>query len=299
MRKYLGNSLGMGLFILWAWGSLPSYARDPDAPIFDLKDSQPSSRNLKISQIRDGGENLNLPPGKPVLFITHATRFYDDRAAAKSGIDQAVSVFKTMNWPILYLNDPYMPSYAADGHPTADICSTGGEHQIPLKTGHIFIAGGFYDACAERTALEAVRSAFGNLRRGDSKTPPRVVLHYVVNAMYYWRKQPRAPLEKNAPQEALSHIESLGFVDRMSLAVGGKNLEIELFLENRYLKTIRRGSGPSPSVLVIRLTTSQSLKRNPLGYDDAFQDIVLMRGVVPADILEKSSAFHQARTWRK
>lgn len=138
----------------------------------------------------DRGGALVLPADKPVLFVTHASKAFDKKEAAKAGIVASVRAFIGKGWPVVYLNnhdaalfDSYLPPLS----PVVDLQSEDGAHAIPVPTRRIAIAGGFIDekdGCARRTVLSALETALaGQLRAGVKE--PGLTATFVKDALYH------------------------------------------------------------------------------------------------------------------
>jgi len=189
--------------------------------------------------LRDGGATLELPAGKPVLFVTHASgaRGLDENSTAKPGIDRAVARFKSLGWPVIYLvncEDDH-PLYMDDKKPTATICSTSGEHQVRVTTPDIYLAGGFLKLCANSTAEDAVLSAL--------ESHAEVNLTILTDAVYTGFPIPTT-LKFNASRQYEPDL----FYSDLFAFWGGEPLDApyvtDLYRENRFLKTTWRPKNP-------------------------------------------------------
>ncbi|MBI4064703.1 MAG: hypothetical protein HY401_10455 [Elusimicrobia bacterium] len=212
----------------------------------------------------DGGQSLALPPDKPVLFVTHGTAGYDFGSQAKKGIDRLVRVFKTQNWPVLYLNDcchpKEYPPYMKDSKVTAEICSDDGNHNVTPVGRHIVLTGGNYDECARRTFTNAVKNGFAYQIR-HNQAHPVLVVHYVLDALYSKWGNLKEELEKhgidfNDPKSYLLASQLL----RQGFPWHDESYRTQLYYENLFLETTGSNNENSP-LLIIRLTTSETLEK--------------------------------------
>ncbi|HAH31238.1 MAG TPA: hypothetical protein DCL44_02870 [Elusimicrobia bacterium] len=114
-----------------------------------------------------------LPAALPEnpLIVVHASRFFDEKAIAASGINAVVAQFKAQQRPVIYLlNDQsargYSDWYPGDRAPDYEMFSAGGEHNLPMSGDEVTIAGGFFGSydgsrgCQTLAARDAIRMHF-------------------------------------------------------------------------------------------------------------------------------------------
>lgn len=125
-----------------------------------------------------------------VLMITHATTAFDRELSAAHGIDQLVSEFKAKGRPVIYLvsdqsKEGYQNWYTKDRSPDFEIFSEGGEHNLPIQSNEVTIAGGFFgstdtlNGCHALSVKDAIRMHF-------EKTDSPITIHIPIKATYFY-----------------------------------------------------------------------------------------------------------------
>lgn len=221
---------------------------------------------------QDGGASLSLPAGRPLLFVTHGAAGMDRKSVAKAGIDRAVRVFRSLSWPVLYLiccPDGKLPitreqcaPYMEDRRPTAHLCSTLGNHKVRVTTAHIFIAGGSDDACAKSSAWDAAESALAHLSRRRASRRPAVTLHFLADAMWSSRALEDGPpplLFSDYGQEVMRRSLEARYASFPRYSA--HKPEVRLYQEGTFVKRLASGDSPDSPLLIIRLTTTESLAK--------------------------------------
>lgn len=141
---------------------------------------------------QDGMENLGKITGQHILIVTHATTEFDQDKSAAAGIDQLVGEFKAKAQPVIYLvsdqsEQGYQRWYTTDRSPDFEVFSEGGEHNLPLSSNEVTIAGGFFgstdtlNGCHALTVKDAIRMHFET-----SNTP--LTVHIPIKATYFYQE---------------------------------------------------------------------------------------------------------------
>lgn len=116
-------------------------------------------------------ENIHLVANQHALIVVHATTEFDEQQTAAPGINQLVQEFKSQARPVIYLvsnqsTKGYGQWYTADRSPTFEVFSEGGEHNLPIATNEVTIAGGFWgstdtmNGCQTLAVKDAIRMHF-------------------------------------------------------------------------------------------------------------------------------------------
>lgn len=109
-------------------------------------------------------------PDNP-LIVVHTTKFFDEDATAKAGVDATVAAFKAEGRPVIYLvhdqsETGYADFYPADRSPDYELFSAGGENNLPLRADSVTVAGGFFGSydgargCHTLAVRDAIRMHF-------------------------------------------------------------------------------------------------------------------------------------------
>lgn len=101
-----------------------------------------------------------LVDAESVLIVTHASSAYDPRYASKRGVDEAVSLARSRNMPVLYLEneDTSERYFAADCAPDYRIFSEDGELPLDLRSSDVYVVGGHIELCLARTLQDVLAS---------------------------------------------------------------------------------------------------------------------------------------------
>lgn len=101
-----------------------------------------------------------LVDNEAVLIVTHASSAYDPRYATKRGVDEAVSLARSRNMPVLYLENEETSEryFAEDCAPDYRIFSEDGELPLDVRSTDVYVAGGHIELCLARTLQDIVAS---------------------------------------------------------------------------------------------------------------------------------------------
>lgn len=141
---------------------------------------------------RVSSENLSSIANQHVLIITHATTEFDQDQSAAAGIDQLVGEFKAKGRPVIYLvsdqsEQGYQRWYTTDRSPDFEVFSEGGEHNLPISSNEVTIAGGFFgstdtlNGCHALTVKDTIRMHF------EISNAPLTV-HIPIKATYFYEE---------------------------------------------------------------------------------------------------------------
>ncbi|HTL11026.1 MAG TPA: hypothetical protein VL588_00980 [Bdellovibrionota bacterium] len=137
------------------------------------------------------------------LVVTHASRMFDSGGRIAPALDEWISDFKGRGQQVIYLmsDDRLEDStwLTSDRSPTAAVASTGGEHQLALKTSTWAMAGGYWSLCLSETVSRAAASAF------EGHKTARVI--GLLGALY---EDPHALRRPGHESSAISELLDLG-----------------------------------------------------------------------------------------
>jgi hypothetical protein len=94
------------------------------------------------------------------LIVTHASSNYDPRYATKRGVDEAVSLARSKDMAVLYLESEETSEhyFAEDCAPDYRIFSEDGELPLDVRSTDVYVAGGHIELCLARTLQDAIRN---------------------------------------------------------------------------------------------------------------------------------------------
>jgi hypothetical protein len=133
-------------------------------------------------------------PDKPVLIVTHATEKWDFSSAAEANINEAISQFKGLSDPVVFLMDDDGVNdkewYTKDRSPTFALYSSSGEHDIPVLSSDVTVVGGYFGRCQTIATTDAISRYFRN-----QASPLQI--HFPMNAIYIQDNQPDGQTNEN------------------------------------------------------------------------------------------------------
>jgi hypothetical protein len=135
--------------------------------------------------------NVPVPLTTDTLVVVHAHSVFDGAESAKAGIDREVASYKARGLPVVYLmtdeGDADFGWYPEDRAPTYAVYSAGGEHNLPLVTDTLTLAGGFFGdetddhhGCHFRAMMDAIsrHALVGNGRPLTIRLPLDAIYYY-------------------------------------------------------------------------------------------------------------------------
>lgn len=170
-----------------AWEELAKMA-GPQAALSPLTAPAPSPDPALAPRRPRNVLPSTLPDGP--LIVVHATRSFDEEAAAAAGIDAVVARYKAARAPVVYLlheqtRAEYALWYTRDRAPDYELFSEGGEHNLPLSGESVTVVGGFFGSydgsrgCHTLAVRDAIRMHF------EASSKPFTV-HMPVRAIYFY-----------------------------------------------------------------------------------------------------------------
>jgi len=160
---------------------------------YQIKVRQPVPSVLGLSPAHEKNKLPAALADNP-LIVVHASRFFDETAAAASGIDAVVAEFKAKKRPVVYLLDDqsargYDDWYPGDRYPDYELFSAGGEHNLPLASDEATVVGGFFGSydgsrgCQTLAVRDAIRMHFEASERPFTvHMPLRAIFFYDLDA---------------------------------------------------------------------------------------------------------------------
>ncbi|HAZ12856.1 MAG: hypothetical protein A2X86_21835 [Bdellovibrionales bacterium GWA2_49_15] len=121
--------------------------------------------------------------GDPVLVVTHASQIFDKGAKTKAGLDHLVAQFKRQESPVVFImSDDQLYDFtwlSDDRLPTLAIFSRNGDHHLKLDGKKVYLAGGYFSLCLNRTLN---RIAAG----GASRIKIYLPMTAIYEDVYFW-----------------------------------------------------------------------------------------------------------------
>jgi hypothetical protein len=216
-----------------------------------------------------------------VVIVTHASANYDPRYATKRGVDEAVSLARSKDMPVLYLeNEETSESYFADDcSPDYRIFSEDGELPLDIRSTDIYVVGGHIELCLARTLQDVMASwsrhperalritflmdgIYSNGKSLREKDPYYAAAHRFMGIVSHGRTE-RETWSKLTLLEALGIIEvserRYEFLQRLVPQyehVLSASYRVELQLNNEPPRVLRRGNPASGMRLQLRFVDS-------------------------------------------
>ncbi len=135
-----------------------------------------------ISKSGNAEQQLILS-GDQVLVVTHASQLFDKEARTKSGLDQIIEHFTQQQWPVAFvMSDDQLYDFSWFSHnrsPTLAIFSRDGEHHLKLAAKKVYLAGGYFSLCLNRTLNQIANG-------GAAKIKIYLPMNAIYEDVYFW-----------------------------------------------------------------------------------------------------------------
>lgn len=196
--------------------------------------------------------NRKIPKDTPVLFVTHNSDLYDSHQIIRESAGAAISYFVGRGWTVVILDDQSFPVLNLGSIEAMENVSRfhshSGEHFLNVESRQIYIAGGFFGACALQTAIQAIGSSIGFI--GVNET---VEVNWIADAVYTGdlRQKTLAEME---PDLLTSPDFWQGLLAKYPYQMSGGNLEMGpggnhlFYLEKLGIRTFLNGTAASAEI---------------------------------------------------
>lgn len=227
-----------------------------------------------------------LVDGAAVLIVTHASAAYDPRYATKRGVDEAVSLARSKQMPVLYLENEETAEryFAEDCAPDYRIFSEDGELPLDIRSTDVYVVGGHIELCLARTLQDVLASwarhpqpqlrltflmdgIYSNARSLQEKDPYYAAARRFIDIVSHGRSD-RETWAKLTLLETLAIIErrehKYVFLQRLLPAhehVQSSRYRVEMQLNDEPPHLLRRGNG-SGMLLQFRFVDSAENLKN-------------------------------------